>query len=93
MANEYSEKFKAAIKQAWEAQRELALKTWGNKYIQIQIFPDDSVFILDENDQIIPPQAADAIEGPENTYPQAIWLNSNPEQCVWFNGKLICRKI
>jgi hypothetical protein len=87
VAGTFSEEFQIKIKEAWKAQHDQALKNWSGKYIQIRIFPDDSVFILDENDEILPPQDTAVIEGPENTYPQAVWLNSNPKQCVWFNGK------
>ena len=88
MASQFSEEFKEKMKAAWEAQHNLALKEWDNQFIQIRIFPDDSVFVLDENNKILPPQATAPIEGPENTYPQAVWLNSNPKQCVWVNGKV-----
>lgn len=89
MATVFNDEYKKKIKAVWEAHRELALEKWGGQYIQIHIFPDDSVFVLDENNEIIPPKDAAPIEGPENTYPQAVWLNSNPQQCIWFNGKRI----
>lgn len=89
MITVFNEDYKKKIKGVWEAQRDLALKKWNGQYIQLHIFPDDSVFVLDENNQIIPPQDTAPIAGPENTYPQAVWLNSNPKQCVWINGKRI----
>lgn len=89
MITVFSEEYKEKIIEVLKAQRDLALEKWHGQYIQIHIFPDDSVFVLDEKNSIIPPQDTAPIEGPENTYPQAVWLNSNPQQCAWINGKRI----